>query len=814
MVTANGRFKLFDKSGTLLGLNVSDSAFFASVTNGAGVSDPHVRYDRLSGRWFITEITVSNTSNRILIAVSSGSQISSSSSFTFFQFAHDAVGPTPNIDTGHFADYDTLGVDANALYIGVNEFTSSTGTFQNTTGYVVNKANLLAGGLTVTAFRGLAQGSGPGPVTPQGVDNDDPFASEGYFIGVDNAVFSRLDIRRVINSGGVPSISGNFLVDVPSTFLPVDQVALGSTRPLDAIDDRLFAAMTKKNKITGVSSLWTAHNIRVDGNGVGSSTGDRNASRWYQIDNLTTTPTLTQAGTVFSAGSNPVGFWIPSVAANGQGHMALGSSGAGSATAPSVEVVSRLSTDPQGTTPQPGWTLTGVASYNVQHNTTQRWGDYSQVVVDPADDQTLWTFQEYCDASNSWGVLAVKLVAPPPAAPSGANPASVPAGVASTNVTITGTSSAGSGFFDPGPGFANRLAISIGGGVTVNSLTFVDATTVTVNISTVGATTGVKDVTVTNPDGQQSTGNSVLTVAPANTPPTVTLSATTVAPGGMVTATVANGPGNAGDWVGLYATGAPNGTYLDWKYLNNTRTKPATGVTGADVPFTVPATPGTYNVRFFLNDSTTLLATSATITVTPPTVTLSATTVAPGATVTATVANGPGNAGDWVGLYTTGAADGTYIDWKYLNGTRTKPGTGVTGADVVFTMPATAGTYNVRFFFDDSTLKLATSATITVSTPTITLSATTVAPGATVTATIANGPGNPGDWVGLYTTAAPPSTYLDWKYLNGTRTKPATGLTGASVPFTMPMTPGTYNIRFFLNDSTGLLATSQTITVQ
>ena len=131
----------------------------------------------------------------------------------------------------------------------------------------------------------------------------------------------------------------------------------------------------------------------------------------------------------------------------------------------------------------------------------------------------------------------------------------------------------------------------------------------------------------------------------------------------------------------------------------------------------MPATPGTYNVRFFLNDSWTKLATSATITVTapaPPSITLSATTVVPGGTVTATIANGPGNAGDWVGLVGASAADGTYMDWKYLNGTRTRPATGLTGAAVTFTMPATPGTYNVRFFLNDSWTKLATSATITV----------------------------------------------------------------------------------------------------
>src|SRR5205814_7754957 len=59
---------------------------------------------------------------------------------------------------------------------------------------------ILSGSLVVTAFRGLvATVASAGPLTPQGVDNYDPASNEGYFIGVDNLVFSLLQIRRVAN---------------------------------------------------------------------------------------------------------------------------------------------------------------------------------------------------------------------------------------------------------------------------------------------------------------------------------------------------------------------------------------------------------------------------------------------------------------------------------------------------------------------------------------------------------------------------------------------------------------------------------------
>src|SRR5205823_2859725 len=75
----------------------------------------------------------------------------------------------------------------------------------------------------------------------------------------------------------------------------------------------------------------------------------------------------------------------------------------------------------------------------------------------------------------------------------------------------------------PGSGSC-RIAAAIDGGVTVNSITYVDPTHVSLNISTVGATVGSRTVTITNPDGQTSSA-AVFSVAsvPANTAlPTIT----------------------------------------------------------------------------------------------------------------------------------------------------------------------------------------------------------------------------------------------------------------------------------------------------
>ena len=64
---------------------------------------------------------------------------------------------------------------------------------------------------------------------------------------------------------------------------------------------------------------------------------------------------------------------------------------------------------------------TTTANYNPPSDpggaSGRRWGDYSFTVVDPLDDMTVWTIQEYNQALNSYAVRVGKLAAPPPATP-------------------------------------------------------------------------------------------------------------------------------------------------------------------------------------------------------------------------------------------------------------------------------------------------------------------------------------------------------------------------------------------------------------
>jgi hypothetical protein len=517
MVVINGLIRVLDKTtGAIGGLSTSLDTFFTTVRNGSGTSDPMVKFDRLSNRWYVTCCNVS-TPNRILLAVSSGPTITSQSSFSFFFFQSDTVPP---VATGSFADYPSLGVDANALYIGTNRFS---GSFAGTDGFVIPKSSVTGGGpIVVTVFRSMGTNGAHGPYSPRGVDNWDPAATVGYFVGVDTITFSSVYLRRISTPGGTPTISANIVVNVPTTVLPRTTLASGSTGPLDALDDRIFAAQIHRNRASGLDYLWAAHNIEVNTSGVAITGGGRNGSRWYQIGNLAAGPTLIQAGTLFdSAATNPVFHWIPSVAMTGQGHMALGCSVAGAALAPGARTAGRLSSDPLGTIQAPTTIVAAGGTYNLQSG-TQRWGDYSFTSVDPNDDQTLWTVQEYCNTSNSWAVRMTKLLAPPPCAPATCDPPTLNQGDTNVDVVVSGSSVNGSAFYDTDATFSKRLAAIVNGGdVTVNSVTFDPAIptqfTMNVSVSATAAATS-RTVTATNPDGQFATSGTLILTINATAP--------------------------------------------------------------------------------------------------------------------------------------------------------------------------------------------------------------------------------------------------------------------------------------------------------
>ncbi len=505
LTVTNDRYNWRDKNGTNQ-LTINAGTFFGSVGGGGG--DPRATYDRLTGRWFIAAFTF-NAPNRLLLAVSNTSTITAQSNFTFY-FVQV---------TNAFADYPSLGVDANGVYIGENTFNTALSAFLGTNVTVIPKAQVIGGGGgSIAGFRFNTGGSsGVGVDSPRGVDNDDPNPPFGYIVGVDLQFFGRLTLRQISWNGGVPSISGNIFVNVPATTNPLTVPTQGSTRRLSPVSDRIFHAQIWRNRKTGVRTLTAAHNIVTFADGSAQSgLGDsRNSMRWYELENLDSAPTLRQSGTaVDPALTGPLFFWMGSMAMSGQGHMALGYSSTNATTFTQVSTSGRLAGDPLGSLRSNLVERTATVGYNDFGTNPQRWGDYSGTYVDPTDDQTMWTLQMYAGSTGRWVTRAVELLAPGPCPVASVSPNVLSPGQ-TTNITVTGNQPNGEEYYDTDSTYPQRLEAIFNGDITVNSITFSHSnpTQIVLNVTVAGnAAAGPRNLTITNPDRQATTANGAVSI--------------------------------------------------------------------------------------------------------------------------------------------------------------------------------------------------------------------------------------------------------------------------------------------------------------
>ena len=254
-----------------------------------------------------------------------------------------------------------------------------------------------------------------------------------------------------------------------------------------------------------------------------SGTIDRDGAHWMEFNVSSGTPVLVQDGMVFDSGGSPVHYFYPSVMVNGQGHAAIGFSGSNASQFVASYFTGRLASDVPGTMGTVELIKAGEAAYTLTDGIGRnRWGDYSYTSLDPDDDMTFRTIQEYADTptffSSSWGTVVAQLLSP---APTLSDPA------ASGNPEAAGVviNLAGTGLFDsPDAMVPNGVDVTFSGaGISVNSTTFNSPTSVDVNIDiAAGAAIGTRDITLTNPDGQAATVVGGFTVEAPNAAPTIT----------------------------------------------------------------------------------------------------------------------------------------------------------------------------------------------------------------------------------------------------------------------------------------------------
>jgi hypothetical protein len=211
----------------------------------------------------------------------------------------------------------------------------------------------------------------------------------------------------------------------------------GTTVRLDSLADRLMFRLAYRN-LGAYEAMVVNHTVNVGGvNGV----------RWYEIrDPNAASPTVFQQGTY----SPDATFrWMGSIAMDHMGNIAVGYSTSSSTVYPSISYAGRLVTDPLGQLAQGEATL--IAGTGSQIDTGARWGDYSDMTVDPVDDCTFWFTTEYIrdTGQRSWRtrIGAFRFPSCTTAPPPSPVPATGTPPTATRTPTITPTACAGSNIY-------------------------------------------------------------------------------------------------------------------------------------------------------------------------------------------------------------------------------------------------------------------------------------------------------------------------------------------------------------------------------
>ena len=393
----NSGVGVFDKAtGTKLS-EVTLNGFFASLGTGAGqpansTFDPKIAYDQYTGRFVIATLGGGASPNSwLLISVSATSDPTG----TWFKWAIDA-DLVNGVQTGNWADYTGLGLDNNNLYLTANMF-SNAGVYQYAMVWVIPKSQLLTGSNPVTWFEFPNPPGVTGTLQPVHAYGT---SSAGYIIqeGASSSTPPRvsLKIATISSSGGVTVWTDLGHVRVayyPATAMLPQAPQLGSTHLIDTGDQRLINAVSRNG------SIWTTHTVS-------DNTNAKTEVAWYQIDPAAASPSFPGGAPVQQGRiSDPTRFYYyPSTAVNAGGEAGIGFSGSSATEYVGAYYTARAATDTSGTMRGIATLTSGLAPYFKEFGGGgNRWGDYSATCVDPTDDRTFWTLQEYAGTpANTW----------------------------------------------------------------------------------------------------------------------------------------------------------------------------------------------------------------------------------------------------------------------------------------------------------------------------------------------------------------------------------------------------------------------------
>jgi uncharacterized repeat protein (TIGR01451 family) len=399
----NSAYGIYGKTGTLLASFTENQLWAGDTTNSRcktlSQGDPIVLYDALADRWILTHFAFGTSGADFTapfvqcIAVSKSGDPVAGGWWLYPVRVDDATHVWLN-------DYGKFGIWNDCLYMAANEFDAiSPQPFRGTLFASFSRADMYAGA-ALTASIGYLGSTGPFTMIPSNLGGQSggvlPAGTPNYFVSESQTAFA-FEVRKFTagpNCGAGGTLGAAVNVSQTSYSLWSDPVVPqpGTTVQLDAVGDRLMQKVQYR-KVGTAESLWVAHTYRT-------STSGNLGLQWAQINvtggTVTTTPAQQQK---YSPDSTLYRF-MPSLAVDGQGNMALGySTSNGTApNYPSIAYSGRLVGDAPNTLPQTETVLIaggGAQTGNCGGAPCDRWGDYSAMSTDPADDCTFWITNEY-----------------------------------------------------------------------------------------------------------------------------------------------------------------------------------------------------------------------------------------------------------------------------------------------------------------------------------------------------------------------------------------------------------------------------------
>ncbi len=392
----NLHFQIFDKTGkSLLGPYPGSRlwAGFGAPCESENIGDVQVLYDSLADRWVMAQFTgmVLSTFSPPYgecIAVSTGPDPTGAYYRYFFQFS-----------TTVFYDYPKLGLWPDGYYLTANRFTTSNETYQGPSAIALDRTAMLNG--AVASFQEFQIPNSYGTLLPVNLDGStSPPAGEPAFFA--DLGTNQLDLWKFHVAWGTPAKS-TFTGPVGLVTAPFNQLCPatrncisqpGTTIGLDGVGDRLMQRLNYRN-FGSYEALVVSHNVDAASAGSEVLAG----VRWYEIRDPNGSPLIYQQGT-FAPDTN--GRWMGSIAMDKVGNIALAYSVASSTAYPGIRFIGRQASDPLGLLSLGETTI--IAGSGYQNGPASRWGDYSNLVLDPVDNCTFWYTTEYVPANGvaSW----------------------------------------------------------------------------------------------------------------------------------------------------------------------------------------------------------------------------------------------------------------------------------------------------------------------------------------------------------------------------------------------------------------------------